>query len=812
MIYLNGTTVFSVKIGELFFERSLTANILSNIGLMHWYIGQNLASALDYHFKALAIRQKIMGKEHIVLTKSYNNIAICYSDMKIFDKSIEFHLKAITIQEKWEQHEMLVESYHNMAACYEESGNMDSALHFHTKGLTISKNVLGEQNLYTIASYNMLAAHFHKIRRNYSQALIYYQKSLENNFCKIAQSTDTAHMPIDDQSVSIGTVHLLNTLKLKASCLYAYFKQTGNPIHILQADITYHQAHEIISRLRMSFKIKESQLIMSRKNQSIYKEAIEVAIEIALWCENTDRGLMQAVFEKVQENNSTIRLPLSPTNYYCQAWDYAENCKALVLFSNMRDAQAKLSAKIPKKLLEKEHHLQKELTDLEKRIKEKKYKESSKENETQILQWQNQFFDCKQQYDSLIAQFEKEYPKYHQLKYNLQTIGVSAIQEKLRDNTALLNYTVCKQHYFIFIVTKNNFTVHAFEKPENFEGLIQNMCLMVKQTTPNPSHFAKVAQELYELLLGSIVVQIRTCKSLIIISDAILSKLPFEALVTQAPTQPLSYNKLDYLLHYYNIQYHFSATLWAKSDEFQTNNDFPTKDFLGFAPVYTTKSKKEISSDGVLRSVKIGETTYKELKYSETEVTQVANLFQNAGYTTLSCLHTEATLQHLEKHISHFRYVLLSTHADYDDQKPDLTGIICSPFSETTTSKEQDKDLLDEFDLTDQYVLYMPDVYHLQLNADLVVLSCCESGIGKMEEGEGMMALNRGFLYAGAKNVIYTLFKVYDKQSSKLTHHLFKGIVAQGLPYNEALRQAKLQLIDKGYFPVHWAGFVLLGA
>ena len=94
-------------------------------------------------------------------------------------------------------------------------------------------------------------------------------------------------------------------------------------------------------------------------------------------------------------------------------------------------------------------------------------------------------------------------------------------------------------------------------------------------------------------------------------------------------------------------------------------------------------------------------------------------------------------------------------------------------------------------------ILSMEETYHLNLQADLVVLSSCESGIGQLAKGEGMMAVNRGFLYAGAKNVVSTLFKVYDEPSSRLTQYLFEGIL-EGVEANLALRSAKLRLLKEG--------------
>ncbi len=133
-----------------------------------------------------------------------------------------------------------------------------------------------------------------------------------------------------------------------------------------------------------------------------------------------------------------------------------------------------------------------------------------------------------------------------------------------------------------------------------------------------------------------------------------------------------------------------------------------------------------------------------------------------------------------------------------NDEYPKLSGIVFHPNEEATEIHDS--------------VLSMGEMYQLQLQADLVVLSSCESGIGKLAKGEGMMAINRGFLYAGAKNVIYTLFKVLDKPSSELCEALFAEIL-EGKTYTEALRLAKLRLIQRtDVDPKSWSGFVLLGA
>ena len=180
-------------------------------------------------------------------------------------------------------------------------------------------------------------------------------------------------------------------------------------------------------------------------------------------------------------------------------------------------------------------------------------------------------------------------------------------------------------------------------------------------------------------------------------------------------------------------------------------------------------------------------------------------------------MHETASIDNFKNEVEGYKYVLIAAHGYYNRKQPELSGILFSP-----PNNEKQKRLVSETGklqrnlglnnlLPNENIFYTSDAYNLKLNADLVVLSCCESGLGEMVNGEGMLGINRGFLYAGAKNIIFTLFKVYDDVSSELTQSLFKYILA-GKNYSESLRLTKLELInEKEMEPMCWAGFVLIG-
>lgn len=391
----------------------------------------------------------------------------------------------------------------------------------------------------------------------------------------------------------------------------------------------------------------------------------------------------------------------------------------------------------------------------------------------------------------------------------------------------MISYVLSEKYLYTFILTTTHSQWLQTELPADFAGLIEDFLLSFQSISKRD--YITYGHDLYRhLILPALNTgALNHIQQLIIIPDGLLSRIPFEALLSNDCSDNTPYQNLPYLLLQFQISYHYSATLWLNQ---QTIAPKPQKqpnigDFIGFAPIYsdTAQNAPEYDIDltlpddfyekigiekpqeqhrlsyapntdtaEVLRSV-IDGRNFVTLLHSETEVRKAAELFGAKGQSAKLLLHQKATLDNFKALAGKYRYILVSAHADYNDQKPDQTGIIFSP-------NESDSDA----------IFYMGDAYNLSLQADLVVLSCCETGLGNVQKGEGTMALNRGFLYSGAKNVIYTLFKVYDKESSELTAELFRALLSDLMPI-AALRQAKLHLIKRGLMPNKWAGYVLVG-
>jgi CHAT domain-containing protein len=221
------------------------------------------------------------------------------------------------------------------------------------------------------------------------------------------------------------------------------------------------------------------------------------------------------------------------------------------------------------------------------------------------------------------------------------------------------------------------------------------------------------------------------------------------------------------------------------------------------APVFEeapshAKAVYAAATDKVRRSRNIGGEEFAPLKESEHEATSIAAIFRTNGQRADLLLRDSAQESVIKApSVGSYGFLHIATHALINEDKPAFSGIV---FAAPGKSSAEDG------------VLYCGEAYNLRLNADLVVLSACETGLGTLAKGEGILGLTRGFLYAGAKNIVVSLWQVGDKSTSDLMVEFYRNIL-KGEKYSTALRDAKLSLVTHGRYahPIEWAPFVLTG-
>ena len=193
-------------------------------------------------------------------------------------------------------------------------------------------------------------------------------------------------------------------------------------------------------------------------------------------------------------------------------------------------------------------------------------------------------------------------------------------------------------------------------------------------------------------------------------------------------------------------------------------------------------------------------STLNDLPGSENEINEIRLLFKSKEHNTTVLSDGDATEINLKGQQLHkYKYLHFATHGMVDESKPELSRIFLRP---TYNDKEDGS-------------LYSGEIYNIDIHADLVCLSACQTGLGKVSKGEGIIGLSRSLLYAGAENLIVSLWTVSDNSTSKLMidfyhNHLYSDSYDT---FSGALRKAKLKLIKDDQFnkPYYWAPFILIG-
>ena len=816
----------------------------------YYYLVEDYELAIQYAQETLAIHGKYFGEEHSGSLSALNWLGLCFSEIGDYELSIQYHQTAITIVKKnyGDDHPTMLECLSGLANSYKHKGDYPLAKLFYQDFLALTQKIHGDKHRYVAISLNGLGncaianKNFESALRHFHNALIaivssFNQKNPFQNPSEVRQYTDK--------------YQLLDALYGKTiSLFHLYSHQTQDSTYLQTTLATIKLATKLIIDIRRDYKAEGSKHFLSEKTMKIYNKAIEVALEIAT---------KHSEASPISQNAGLENRPYNTEEAKKLAFNFAEQFKAALLYANLKDDEAKYSSNIPTELLAKERKIKIELNYLENSINTQKAKGDEKDEEL-LAKFQSQYFEQKQQYDALIEQFETDYPEYYQLKYSISTASVQDLQfyllgnspfipplkgarrmfgdrgdviaiQQSNNSTIILSYHIAKEKIYIFAISSNDYQIATVEKPSNFSQLIEKLQEDIQ--LGYVKEFIQSATQLFDILLRPVWDFLQSVSKLIIIPHGELYYVPFDVLLNQHQiTDIKNFINLPYLVRDFDISYHYSATLLLHSHQRQQQTSERVDSFFGLAPVYfggeKGNKKKEgyvVKSSGkqtergrrILKSSGNAQAALEDLEETELEVKEVYQLFEEQGKEAIALFYDQANKHNLQEYIGGYKYVLISTHGFLQETgKNTLSGIHLAPPNPKASiaSAEHPSNIHKASTASiesDDYILHTSETYHLNLNADLVVLSSCESGVGELKVGEGMMALNRGFLYAGASNIVYSLFRVPQDSTSQLTQALFRYIL-EGESYGTALRKAKLELIeDEMMEPMDWAGFALVG-
>jgi CHAT domain-containing protein len=452
------------------------------------------------------------------------------------------------------------------------------------------------------------------------------------------------------------------------------------------------------------------------------------------------------------------------------------------------ESRANLRQVLPKELLDREETISKKISATQRELWQEGISKEREQELKKTLAGQ----------ENSLEQFQLEVrranPRYASLKH-LEPLSTQRIQRELLDaQTGLVEYFVGEDKSFAWLVTKDKVSFAALPGAKDLNRLVGDYRRLIADKS-SPATFEAQGHQLYHVLIQPFEGNLSSLRRLIIVPDGPLTSLPFETLAADGKSQT------GYLIERFAMGYEPSASALAAIKT--ANSQTESRGLVAFGdPAYSegdTQNERSAASAATRAAYYFeGGLDLRRLPYTRTEVNAIGALFNSADrkvFLGLDANESKVKTEALDK----YRYVHFAAHGIVDEENPVRSGVILA-------LQSNDKE---------DGVLQMTEIMRLKLNSDLVTLSACRTGLGKVVGGEGVLGLTRAFLYAGSRSVLASLWNVNDTATAELMKSFYTNL-KKGEPKDEALRQAKLTLL-KGKqttwrHPYYWAPFVLVGA
>jgi CHAT domain-containing protein/tetratricopeptide (TPR) repeat protein len=409
--------------------------------------------------------------------------------------------------------------------------------------------------------------------------------------------------------------------------------------------------------------------------------------------------------------------------------------------------------------------------------------------------------------DALRKQIQQNHPHYAALTQP-HPLSLQEIQEQvLEDGTVLLAYSLGEDRSYLWLIRRSSWTSRELPGRRVIEAAAIDLYNALSRQNPkaNAEAVRATAAKLSQLVIQPIASELGQDR-LVVVADGALQYIPFATL----PASPALPGRL--LIREHEIVSLPSASIPAVLRQEIAGRPSPPKLLAALAdPVFQASDERvpeafrKISSYSsstgladVLRSARdLGISGFGRLRYSQIEAKAIVSLAP-PGMSFLA-LGFDATRDlALQSILRQYRILHFATHSLLDSRHPDLSGIVLS--------------LVDAHGRPLDGFLRAYDIYNLSLPVDLVVLSACQTALGKDVKGEGLISLTRGFMYAGAPRVVVSLWNVSDRGTAEFMTRFYRSMLVGGLKPAAALRAAQISMSeDPQWSPNSWAGFVLQG-
>ncbi len=467
--------------------------------------------------------------------------------------------------------------------------------------------------------------------------------------------------------------------------------------------------------------------------------------------------------------------------YDKEAFNYLERGKARAFLDSLEVAEVDVSQGISPILANREKEAMRHIS----KAYSKLLAAAVSPEDNKIIS--GQIKSLEDQLDLLKREIRTASPAYADLRYPEVITYDEVRKELLAPHEAYFAYSLGKEASYAFVVFHDGLRI--FKLPPR-KVIQQQVIAYRKAISDRQNKDFHVGQELYQELVSLGIEP--GIKNIVFIPDDILNLLPFETLLT-------NHEPCSWLIREFQVGYVPSFSSLRILRQRQQNGARPHKDLLAIGDAEYNMGQGGSTDvpalDILYGSASLPGVSLSPLKYSAAEIESISKLFPASKVTVLE--KQDATERWLKSNpLTDYRIIHFATHSLIDDKKPSRSAILLS-FNE---------------DKAGEGLLQARDIYNLKMNAELVTLSACQTGLGQYIRGEGIEGLSRAFFYAGASSVLTSLWAVNDQATSLLMEGFYRHLRGSESLMG-ALQNAKLEMIGSRRLshPFYWAGFVING-
>ena len=789
-------------------ERRGQAQALTAIGSVHAFLGEK-QKALDSQAEAFKVFRAIGDREGQAV--ALNSIANAYEDLNEPQTALDNYNRALQIYKERGHRDFEAVTRYYLGRVYESLGDDRRALEFYEQSMLQSRRS-GQQRvtayaLSAISAIRSYAGNKQKALQQLDQVLRLYRRLEDrrgqvdtlNKIGQIYFAMGQTKRALDYYKQALPLSQAASDRMLEASTFYhlAQAKKNQGALNNALADIQ--ESLRTIESLRaqiISSELRASYFASMHKHLELYIDLL-----MRLHKLHPDQGF------------STLALQAS------------ENARARALLEILGETSVRIRQGVDANLLKRERSLQLQLSG--KAAYQMRVRGGNGDVE-EIARVDGEIRALKMAYQEVQTLIKQQSPGYATL-VQPQPLPVADIQAELGgSDTLLLEYALGEEKSYVWALTSKSLAGYELPARSIIEQAARNVynLLTARQSigasanyqesvTAADNQYWKEAASLSQMLLGPVAAELGI-KRLLIVADGALQYLPFESLPAPALT-PENNNPTPLVLDHEIVNLPSASTLTAirrgemkagsaaklvvvMADPVFARDDPRLSASQGFTNSAMAQSMPAYAPGVASRNTQPGEpTSFSRLSGTRQEAEAIIAITP-AGKGTMITDFDACRSNAISGRLGRHRIVHLATHGIIDTEHPELSGIMLSMLNSAGESQDG--------------FLQLHDVYNLDLSGtSLVVLSACRTGLGKDVKGEGLVGLTRGFMYAGARSVVASLWKVDDRATAALMKHFYEAMLVEGLPPAAALRKAKQSMWqqERWHAPYFWAAFVLQG-